>query len=197
MKDSSNKKTDAYQRPSFSMADKVRRLSWNISWMLLCRWTPRPLHRWRTQVLRMFGARIGKNNSIYPDCKIWAPWFLYTEDVVTIGPRVEIYNPGGVRLEDHAILSQDAYLCGATHDYDVPEFTYIKKEIIIGKYAWICAKATVLPGVTCSDGSVLGATSITSRNLDPWTVYAGNPARAVKKRNNFLTSKTSLTPGLN
>ena len=191
MNEVSYKNTDAYQRPSFSMADKIRRLTWNIAWMLFCRWTPRPLHGWRAGVLRLFGARIGKNNFIYPDCKIWAPWFLYTEDFVKIGPRVEIYNPGGVRLGDHAILSQDAYLCGATHDYDSPEFTYIKKEIVIGQYAWICAKATVLPGVVCSDGSVLGATSITSRNLDPWTVYAGNPARPVKKRNNFLTSKTS------
>jgi putative colanic acid biosynthesis acetyltransferase WcaF len=99
---------------------------------------------------------------------------------------VEVYNPGGVRLHEHAILSQDAFLCGATHDYDAPDFTYLKKEIIIGPYAWICAKAIVLPGVHCKQGSVLGAASVTSRDLEPWTVYAGNPAKLIKRRNDFI-----------
>lgn len=147
------------------------------------------MHAWRILVLRIFGASIGKSNFIYPSCNIWAPWLLETQDVVTIGPGVEIYNPGGVRLEHHAILSQDAYLCGATHDYDSPDFTYVKKQIVIGPYAWVCAKAIVLPGVNCKEGSVLGAASVTSKNLDPWFVYAGNPAKQVKPRNNFSKIK--------
>jgi putative colanic acid biosynthesis acetyltransferase WcaF len=175
---------DAYLRPSFSFSNKVRRFLWTVCWTLLCRWTPRPLHNWRVFILRMFGAQMGKNNTVYPTCTIWAPWLLITEDTATIGPDVEIYNPGGVRLQDHAILSQGAYLCGATHDYDSPAFTYIKKEITVGPYAWICAKAVVLPGVHCMEGSVLGAASVTSRNLEPWMVYAGNPAKAVKPRKN-------------
>jgi putative colanic acid biosynthesis acetyltransferase WcaF len=144
------------------------------------------MHNWRILVLRLFGARVGKNNFIYPTCKIWAPWLLTTEDVVTIGPGVEVYNPGGVRLHEHAILSQDAFLCGATHDYDSPDFTYLKREIVVGAYAWICAKAIVLPGVHCKEGSVLGAASVTSRDLEPWTVNAGNPAKLIKLRKNFL-----------
>lgn len=181
--------TDAYKRPSFSFLDKVRRLIWQFSWFLLCRWTPKPLHRWRSIVLRCFGATIGNTNFIYPDCKIWAPWLLVTEDVVTIGPNVEIYNPGGVFLKHHSILSQDAYLCGATHDYNVIEFTYIKKPIIVGAYAWVCAKAIVLPGVTLGDGSVLGAASLASKDLNPWSVYAGNPMQYIKTRPQFLTNK--------
>lgn len=180
--------SDAYLRPSFSLTDKIRRLGWNITWILLCRWTPKPLHRWRVNVLRVFGAKLGQNNLIYPNCKIWAPWLLETEDVVTIGPGVEIYNPGGVYLGHHSILSQDSFLCGATHDFNSIDFTYIKKKIVVESYAWICAKATVLPGVCCGQGSVLGAASVTSKNLLPWSVYAGNPATFIKKRYNFLES---------
>ena len=176
---------EPFLRPSFSIGDKLKRVLWNVFWLLLCRWTPNLMHQWRVFILRLFGARIGKKNSIYPNCIIWAPWFLQTEHVVTIGPGVEIYNPGGVRLGHHSILSQNAYLCGATHDYDCAEFTYIKKEIVISPYAWICAKAIVLPGVHCGDGAILGAGSVTSKDLDPWTIYAGNPAKAVKPRNNF------------
>ncbi|MGY8914116.1 MAG: putative colanic acid biosynthesis acetyltransferase, partial [Flavobacteriales bacterium] len=149
-------------------------------------YSPKPFHKWRCAFLRCFGAKIGKNNFIYPNCIIWAPWLLVTEDVVTIGPSVEIYNPGGCVLKDHSILSQGSYLCGATHDYNSKDFTYIMKRIEIGSYSWICAKAIVLPGVICHEGSVLGAASITSKNLDAWTVYGGNPARIVKERNKFL-----------
>ena len=176
-------------RPMFSLADKIRRMLWNVSWLLLCRWTPKVMHPWRVWVLRIFGATIGKNNHIYPGCKIWAPWLLQTEDVVAIGPGAEIYNPGGVRLGHHAIISQYAYLCGATHDYDSLDFTYIKKQIVIGPYAWVCAKAIVLPGVHCKEGSVLGAGAVTSKSLDAWTVYSGNPAKPVKPRNNVLTNQ--------
>lgn len=177
---------DAYKRSVFSTFNKIKRVFWKTAWMFLCIWTPTPFHFWRIFILRIFGAKIGKTNFIYSSCKIWAPWNLITEDVVTIGPEVEIYNPIKVKLGHHSILSQDAYLCGATHDYNSKDFTYIKKEINIEPYVWICAKAIVMPGVTCHEGSILGASSITSRDLDSWTVYAGNPCRIIKNRVNFL-----------
>jgi len=158
------------------------------TWLLFCSWTPSPLHGWRVFILRMFGAKIGGSNFIYPSCKIWAPWLLETDDVATIGPGVEIYNPGGIYIGHHAVLSQDAYLCGATHDYNSPDFSYLQRKIIIEPYTWICAKAIVLPGVRCGEGSVLAAGSVTSKNLEPWMVYAGNPAQFVKKRKNFLNT---------
>jgi putative colanic acid biosynthesis acetyltransferase WcaF len=181
-----SKNLDPYLHPRFSTTNRLHRFLWKITWTIFCKWTPNPLHKWRISFLRLFGAKIGKKNFIYPNSIIWAPWLLKTGDVVTIGPKVEIYNPGGIRLGHHAILSQEAYMCGATHDYNSLEFDYIKREISIEPYAWICAKAVVLPGVTCMEGSVLGAGSVTSRNLEPWTVYAGNPATPIKKRTNSL-----------
>jgi putative colanic acid biosynthesis acetyltransferase WcaF len=180
--------SDPYIKPVFPFQDKLRRFFWNITWFLLCRCTPNTFHKWRVFILRSFGAIIGRQNFIYPTSKIWAPWLLVTEDVVTIGPGVELYNPGGVNIGHHAILSQDAFICGATHDYNEFAFTYIKKEIIIKHHVWIGAKAVVLPGVICMEGSVLGAAAVTSKNMDAWTVYAGNPAKPVKKRINCYNS---------
>ncbi len=176
-------------RPAFSKRDRIRRLVWEFLSLLLFRYTPVPLHRWRCHLLRCFGAKIGASNFIYPTAKIWAPWLLTTEDVVTLGPGCEVYNPGGIHLGHHTIISQDAYLCGATHDYNSADFTYIKKPIRTEPYTWICARAIVLPGVTCGEGSVLGAGSVTSRNMDAWTVYAGNPAKSVKTRTKRLRAK--------
>jgi len=82
-------------------------------------------------------------------------------------------------------VSQDAYLCSATHDYQTPEFTYITKQIRTEPQVWICARAIVLPGVHCKAGSVLGAGSVATRNLEEWSVYAGNPAVRVRERTRF------------
>ena len=178
--------TDPYLKPNFSFGNKIRRFTWLLSWQIMCRWSPTPFHGWRSFVLRIFGAKIGKKNFIYPNCKIWAPWLLRTEDIITIGPGVEIYNPGRVHLGHHSILSQNAYICGATHDYNSVGFTYLIKEIIIEPYVWICARAIVLPGVHCKQGCVLGSGAVASKDLDEWSVYVGNPAKKIKDRSNFL-----------
>jgi putative colanic acid biosynthesis acetyltransferase WcaF len=176
---------DPLLRPIYSPKARARRLLWICVWSIFFRTTPPPFHKWRCALLRLFGAKLGSINFIYPTARIWAPWLLETGDLVTIGRGAEIYNPGGVSLGDRTIISQDAYLCGATHDYQSPEFTYITKKIRTEPQVWICARAIVLPGVLCKEGSVLGAGAVATRSLDEWTVYAGNPAVPVRQRMRF------------
>jgi len=188
---------DPMKRPTFGFTNRLRRVIWYCTYAILFKPSPIPFYGWRTFLLRLFGAKIGKSNFIYPSAKVWAPWLLETEDVVTIGRGVEVYNPGGVKLAHHTIIAQDAYLCGATHDYNKFTFDYISKPIESEPYAWVCAHAIVLPGVRLGEGCVLGAGAVTSKSLEPWTVYAGNPSKAVAKRNWFDTKAQpeSLTRG--
>jgi putative colanic acid biosynthesis acetyltransferase WcaF len=176
---------DPYLRPAFSFRDRLRRLNWNICWSLLYRTSPRPLHSWRSFLLRLFGATVGANCHFYPRSKVWAPWNLICADQVTAGDGAEIYNPAPVTLGSHAILSQDAYVCTATHDYDDPAFPLIAYAMTIGAYAWVCARASVAPGVNVDEGAVLGLGSVATRRLEAWTVYAGVPAVKVKERRQF------------
>ena len=174
--------SDPLLRPMQPKSDQIRRALWLLAWTFLCRWTPTPLHRWRCFVLTLFGARLGPRNFVYPSARIWAPWLLETEDVVTIGRDASVYNVGGIRIGSHAIVSEGAFLCGATHDFHDVNFRLLAKPIIVGAYAWICARAIVLPGVECGEGSVLGAGAVASRNLKPWMVYAGNRAVELGER---------------
>jgi putative colanic acid biosynthesis acetyltransferase WcaF len=173
---------DPYLRPAFSLSDRLRRQIWNICWALFYRTSPRPLHSWRAFLLRSFGAEIGPNCHFYPRSKVWAPWNLICADQVTAGDGAEIYNPAPVTFGSHAILSQEAYVCGATHDYDDPGFPLIAFAMSFGPYAWICARASVAPGVNVGEGAVLGLGSVATRNLEPWTINAGVPAVKVKDR---------------
>ena len=170
-------KNDPYSKPAMSASNRFSRALWNIVYSLFFRHSPRPFHAWRAMLLRLFGAKLGPGCHIYPKSKIWAPWNLICEDIVAIADGVIIYNPDTVTIMSHATISQDAYLCGATHDYNDPAFPMISKPITIEAYAWICARSTVLMGVTIKEGSVLALGSITSKDLEPWSIYAGIPAK--------------------
>lgn len=176
---------DPYLAPQTSLRSRVARAAWAAAYLLLFRFTPRPLHAWRAFVLRCFGASIGRNTRIYPDCRIWAPWNLTCDEASTIAGEAEIYNAAAVHLHHHAIVSQQAYLCGATHDLDDPAFPMIAAPIVVGPYAWICARASVLAGVTVGEGAVLALGSVATSGLAPWTIHGGVPARAIRSRTRF------------
>lgn len=173
---------DPYSAPAFPLSDRLLRAIWGFIYVVLFRTSPRPLHRWRAFLLRRFGAQLGSNVHIYPKARIWAPWNLICADLATIGDDAIVYNPERVELGSHAIVSQQAYLCGATHDYDDPRFPLVAFPISIGSYAWICARAVVQPGVSVGEGAVLALGSVATRNLEPWTVYGGIPSRKIKTR---------------
>jgi putative colanic acid biosynthesis acetyltransferase WcaF len=173
---------DPYLVPAFPLSNRLRRAFWGFVYVVFFRTSPRPFHAWRAFLLRCFGAQLGKNCHIYGRARIWAPWNLTCDDQATIGDEAIVYNPERITLGSHAIISQQAYLCGATHDYEDPQFPLVASPISIGPYAWICARATVQPGVTVGEGAVLALGSVATRDLKSWTVYAGVPARKVKDR---------------
>ncbi|MBV8673943.1 MAG: putative colanic acid biosynthesis acetyltransferase [Acidobacteriaceae bacterium] len=168
--------------PSFSLRNRLTRLLWNICYALLYRISPRPLHGWRAFLLRAFGAQLGPACHFYPKGKIWAPWNLICEDRVTLGDDAELYNPAPLYLGSHAIVSQGAYICGATHLYNEPSFKLVSFPMRLGAYSWICARASVNPGVNVGNGAILALGSVASKDLEPFGIYAGIPARKVKER---------------
>jgi putative colanic acid biosynthesis acetyltransferase WcaF len=173
---------DPYLQPQTSLGSRLGRAAWSIVYLLLFRPSPRPMHAWRAFLLRCFGAKLGANCHICPGCRIWAPWNLRCADQATIADGAEVYNAAVVYLGSHAIISQQAYVCAASHDIDDPAFPMKVASIRIGNYAWICARAAVLPGVTVRDGAVLALGAVATHELEAWTVYAGNPARSIRPR---------------
>jgi len=167
---------------------------WSVVWRTLFWPSPRPAHAWRAGLLRLFGARLGPHCHIYAGARIWAPWNLRCDDAVAIADGAVVYNVAAVHLASHAIVSQEAFLCSATHDPDDPDFALLARPITIGCYAWIGARATVAPGVTVGDGAVLGLCSLATADLAPWTIYAGVPARALRPRQRVGNGAPAVIP---
>ncbi len=176
---------DPYTSPQYSFANRVQRQLWSIVWIVLYRPSPRIAFLWRSWLLRCFGAKLGPACRFYPASRIWAPWNLQCEDTVMVADAAELYNPAPMVLMSHAIVSQGAYLCGATHDYNDPKFPVISFPMRLGRYSWVAARACVSPGVNLGDGAILGLASVATKDLEPWSIYAGIPARKVKDRHPF------------
>lgn len=174
--------TDTYTGASFSLQNKLARVVWGVVNFLFFRFSPRPLHAWRSFLLRLFGASVGKNVHVYPGVKIWAPWNLTLEDECGVGSGAILYSQGRITLGKRSIVSQGAYICTGSHDYTKIGHPLITAPITVEAHAWIAAEAFVHPGVTIGEGAVIGARSVVIKNMEPWMVCAGNPCKALKQR---------------
>lgn len=166
----------------FSLRHRLFRGIWNVVWLLLAAWTPPPLHGWRRFLLRCFRAKIGRRTRIYGSARIWYPPNLVMGDFSVLGWKVNCYCQGMVVLEEYANVAQYVHLVTGTHDIDDPSFQLCTKPIRICRHAWIASDAFVGPGVTVGEGAVLGARGVAFKDLAPWTVYGGNPARVLRQR---------------
>jgi putative colanic acid biosynthesis acetyltransferase WcaF len=178
----------ASQRPleggaSFSLGNKLARVVWGLTWLLLARFTPPPLHRWRAFVLRSFGAKLGRNVRVHASVKIWLPANLTLGDHALIGPGAHLYNQGHITIGAHSVVSQGAHICASSHDVRDPHFQLILRPVVLGQRCWVAAEAFVGPGVTMGDRAVLGARGALFRDAVADGVYGGNPATFLKPRN--------------
>ncbi|MBS7695932.1 MULTISPECIES: putative colanic acid biosynthesis acetyltransferase [unclassified Chelatococcus] len=172
----------AYRPSPHSRANKIARVAWGCVWALLFRPSPKPFHAWRRMLLRLFGAEIGPGAVIHASARIWAPWNLTMGTCASLSHRVDCYAVDLIVVGDYATVSQYSFLCAASHDIDAPDMPLVTAPIVIGAHAWIAADAFVGPGVTIGEGAVVGARASAFRPVPPWTVVAGNPARAIRMR---------------
>lgn len=169
-------------RSEFPLSHKLLRAAWGVVWAVLFRPSPRICFAWRRGLLRLFGARIGRGVRVYGSARIFYPPNLEMGDHAVLGPDTDCYCVGPVRIGAGAMVSQYAYLCGATHDYRYARLPLVAGAIVIGDKAWVCADAFIGPGVTVGEGAVVGARSGVYKDVADWTVVAGNPARKIKDR---------------
>ena len=168
---------------SLTLRNKLLRGAWILFSALFFRPFAGPLFRyWRAFMLRLWGAKIGRRCAIAAGAKIWAPWNLDIGDYVAVANGVELYDVDRIKIANHVTISQDAYICTASHDIGKRLKPLIYAEICIGDFSWVCAKSIVLPSVKIGEGAVIAAGSVVAKNVEAWTVVGGNPAKFIKKR---------------
>ena len=165
----------------YSSGEIIRRVLWSLTRPFF-RFSPRSCFGWRRFLLRCFGAKIGRSVHVYPSATIYFPWNLEAGDESAVGEHALIYNLGCVTLGARVTISHGAHLCAGTHDHTKADFPLLRPPIMIGSDAWICADAFVGPGVTVGEGAIVGARAVAMKDVSPWRIVIGNPARESKRR---------------
>lgn len=162
-------------------ASTLKMLFWYFTSVLFIRSGIIPFSGVIVFLLRLFGAKIGKDVRIKPGIYVHHPWKLTIGDHSWLA-ECRIENLAEVIIGANACVSQKAMLLTGNHDYKSVGFDLITKPIVLEEGAWIGANATVCPGITVKSHAVLTVGSIATKDLGPYSIYQGNPAVKVKDR---------------
>ena len=179
----------------WSRKELMVRLIWGVASPLF-RFSPRVCWGWRVFMLRLFGARIGREVHIYPTVRIVIPWNLEIADQTAVGDYAVLYALGPINLGSRVTISQGAHLCAGSHDYTRANRPLTKPPIDVESDVWVAADAFIGPSVKVGAGTIVGARSVVVRDVPPNCIVAGNPARMVRTlvddgRNPEIDSKLS------
>ena len=156
--------------------------AWRLVQATLFAWSPQSLYGWRRFLLRLFGAKVGKNVLVRPSARVTYPWKVSIGDYSWVGDGAVLYALGEIWIGAHTVISQGAYLCTGSHDTASPAFEIYARPVEIGDEVWIAADVFVAPGVYVGHGCVVGARSTVLHDLPRGMVCYGSPARPVRPR---------------
>lgn len=167
----------------FSFKIKIKKKVWFMVWAITISWLPKAgVNGWIRMIYRMFGAQIPSTSGVHPTAHIYMPWNLKMGAYSTIASNVNMLNVAPVVIGQNCVISERVYICCASHNIYSNAHEQINAPIVLRDRSWVCAEAFVGMGVTIGEGSVVGARAAVFKDVEPWTIVGGNPAKFIKKR---------------
>lgn len=146
-----------------------------------------PFHTLRILLLRILKADISWQVGIYRGFEIRSPWKLKIGRGSVVGHNALLDARMGLIIGNNVNISNEVMIWSLHHDYNDVDFASTGNQVIIEDYVWLCSRAVILPGVTIGKGAVVAAGAVVTRNVMPYTVVGGVPAKQIAKRNENLT----------
>lgn len=153
-----------------------------------------PGHWLRIASLRVAGARVGRNVALGRGVIALDPWRLSIGSNTVIGIHVRLDARAGLVIGDNCNISDDVAIWTAEHDIHSPDFAMALGRVTIGDRVWLCFRSIVLPGTTVGDGAVVASASVVSRDVAPFSLVGGVPAKPIGQRNSNLTYQLGRRP---
>lgn len=141
-----------------------------------------PVNDLRVFALRVLGASVGPHAYLNTGSEFLAPENLRITGGLHVGRFCQIDARGGISIGANVVIASHVLLITADHDIKDPGFAGRLGSITIGDRVWIGSRATILKGVTIGEGAVVAAGAVVARDVEPWTVVGGVPARPVDVR---------------
>ena len=148
-----------------------------------------PSHRVRTFFYRRAGLSIHPTSSIHWRAEFYAPQSIRIGRFCTIGDSAFLDGRSGLTIGDCVNFGSHVSVYTRQHDIDAADFAEVGAPVVIGDYAWVSSHSIILPGVSIGEGAVVAAGAVVTKDVAPYTLVGGNPARYIRDRSRDLTYK--------
>ena len=172
-----------------SACERFLQRVWAFTWIGTCRWTPWFARKWRIAWIQFAtiwhrggGTGISWKCAIASSARIDYPWKLSVAGNASIGEFAWIQCQDVVEIGENVCIGEYARVITGSHDITSTNFDLETKPVRIMNSVWIATGATILQGVTIGVGAVVAAGAVVTKDVEPWTVVGGNPAKFIKKR---------------
>lgn len=164
------------------LKNSIRRWFTTLSWLKIkveLKIPSKHVRRWLLNTYK--DVHIDKTSLLYGGMTWWKGPF-YVGSGCNIGFRVHMDCRNGVRIGNNVTMATESMIWTAHHDYNDVHFKAHGGKVTIGDYCWICSRAIILPGVTIGKGAVVAAGAVVCKDVAPWTVVGGVPAKKIGER---------------
>lgn len=138
-----------------------------------------------------FGVKILKGAKIESGCLMWGPKRITIGEGAVINRGVVLDGRFPLTIGANASISIQTIILTLEHDLSSPEFASVGAPVSIGERAFIGARAIVLPGVSIGEGAAVAAGSVVTKDVEPYAIVAGVPAKPIGSRPKNLTYQFS------
>lgn len=146
-----------------------------------------PSHYARRFLYRSMGMQIGFGSTIYMGAEVRNPKNIFIGEGSVIGHRAILDGRAGIKIGSNVNLSTGVWIWTVQHDPQCGQFSDVSGSVVISDYAWISCRAIILPGVKIGEGAVVAAGAVVTKDVEPYTIVGGVPAKKIGNRNNNLT----------
>lgn len=148
-----------------------------------------PSHGIRRSIYRMFGVKIHKSSSIHWRAEFYFPQQVRIGRYTTIGDSVFLDGREGIFIGDNVNIGSHVTIYTREHDVNSSTFAEVGGPVYLEDFCWVASHAIILPGVLIGKGAVVAAGSVVTKNVKPYSIVAGVPARVIGRRPKNLNYK--------
>lgn len=141
----------------------------------------------KTKIYTLVMKKAGKNVFIFSPFRCTGPEGIEIGDNVVIAENCVIGGQGGLSIGNYVMIGNNSTIITANHGFSLPDIPMARQPldiapVAIGDDVWIGANVVILSGVNIGQGSIIGAGAIVTKDVEPYSVVVGNPAKLIRKR---------------
>lgn len=143
-----------------------------------------PFHSVRKFFFRLAGIKIGKNSYVHMGVRFFLPINITIGEGTIIGDHVFLDGRASLKIGNHVDITSQVLIYNSEHDVNSKGFDPIEEPVEIADYVFIGPRAIILPGVKIGKGAVVGAGAVVTKDVGPFKIVGGVPAKEIGKRKN-------------